>query len=202
MLTVIGVVLFVAGVVVVGGIVATAASRAAALPIRTPVRSRETLVKERILLERILRVARSWGEGRFRSWGGFSRGLGARLREQYRSLRIRSQEYATPKRDAKPATCATRIASARAALAEEQYDRAEEELLACLKMDAKHRDAYLGLSECYRARREDGLAEETLTFLRKLYPEDAEVAFLLAGLLRARGKDAAALREATAAVEH
>lgn len=201
MLAIIGFVLLIAGAVIVLVIFVSAAPRAAALTVRPAVRSREMLVKERILLERISRVARSWGEGRFRSWQTFFRNTGARLREQYRSLRIRAQEYATPKRDAAPPTCASLIASARAALADEEYDRAEEQFLACLKVDAKHRDAYLGLSELYRARREHGLAEETLTFLRKLYPEDAEVAFLLAGLLRERGKDSAALREAGAAVE-
>ena len=58
MLAIIGAILLAVGVLAVLGIVGTAAPRAAALVIRKSARSREALVKERILLDRILRVAR------------------------------------------------------------------------------------------------------------------------------------------------
>ena len=44
------------------------------------------------------------------------------------------------------------------------------------------------------------LAEETLRFLRRLYPSDHEVAFMLAEVLRDREKGTAALKEIQAAV--
>jgi tetratricopeptide (TPR) repeat protein len=200
MLTTIGLAFAIVGAITIVGVIIIAAPRAVVLPTRRAPRTREERVKERIITERIMRSVRAWGQERLRVPQNLVRVMGTRIRQGYRCLRLRAQEYVVAKPEAVPMTCATAIATARAALARAEYEQAEEQFLACLKMDSKHRDAYLGLTELYRARHEDALADETFAFLRKLCPEDAEVAFLYAGLLQERGKGAAALREVQAAI--
>lgn len=162
-------------------------------------RTREELVVERILTERLTRRLRAFGTdigGRVRR---ASSGIQPRLERGYRKLRLLAQEHAHPVA-LTPATCDVLIPRAEAALASGDWDAAEEQYLGCLKVDAKHRGAYLGLATLYRQRKEDTLAEETLKFLRKLYPDDAEVAYGLADVLHTRGKCDAALKEIRAAL--
>lgn len=199
-LTIIGIILVGIGAFLIFSILAATAPRLAILRLRAKVPSRETLVKERLLLERIMRQTREWWRAGFGVRLQAFRKINDALQRLYRRLRIRAQEYRTAKPEAVPMVCANALEEARAAMAKGDYEHAEELLLGCLKIDAKHRDAYIGLSELYQLRNEHMLSEETLRFLRKLYPKDAEVAFLFTGILNQHGKHAQALREIEAAL--
>lgn len=200
MLTISGAILLVLGILVTIVVVVRSVPRLAVLHLPPRVRSHEVRLKERILFERMLRQLRAMGDRITRMVQPIARRWGSALREGSRRLRLRAQEFTIVKPGRGAATCAERVAVAQDAIAREEYDRAEEVLLACLKVDPKHRAAYLGLSALYRARRELSLAEETLRFLRKLAPADAEVAYLLAGVLRERGETASAFVEVGVAV--
>lgn len=202
MLWTIGAVLTAAGATTIAAIVVRAGARLVHLPARPPPTraERELRVKERLLLERLTRQMRGtaarWGRGAsatFRRWE-------SGLQRVSRRLRLLAQAYVAPKAAPTSITCDAHLASAGDAVGREELEEAEEHLLACLKLDPKHREAYLGLAEVYRQRKEDALAEETLRFLRKLYPDDVDAVVRLAMVLRDRGKHAAALEEMEVAI--
>ncbi len=203
MLFSIGAVLSVIGAVVVGVIVVRAAPRLAQyrVPAPTPAH-RESIVKERLFLDRLTRRIQGLGTRVHRRTSTGFRAWESKLQRGYRRLRLLAQEYVVHHPESSVVSCDTHIAAADAAAAQEEYDNAEEHLLACLKIDPKHREAYLGLSDVYQKRKEDGLAEETLRFLRRLHPDDADVAARLATVLHVRGKRAAALKELQVAIDH
>ncbi|MDO8599172.1 MAG: hypothetical protein Q7S02_03605 [bacterium] len=202
MLTAVGGALAFVGATTVLVVVMRVFPRLARLPKRAeaPAPDHEFALKERLLLERMKRRMRGWGTRMSRRASTMGKGLEARLEHGYRRLRLLAQEYVATKSASPAVTCETHIAAADAAIAQDELEEAEEHYLACLKLDPKHRDAYLGLAALYRKRKEDGLAEETLRFLRKLCPEDHEVASMLAGVLRDREKGSAALKEIQAAI--
>ncbi|MFH1098506.1 MAG: tetratricopeptide repeat protein [Candidatus Uhrbacteria bacterium] len=200
MLTVIGSVLTVIGCALVVAVIVMALPRIARIIVVHRARSPETLLKERIIAERISRRLRGWGEACSRRVRVASRVITAMFSRWYRRLRIIAHEYVSIRPHERGAACNDFIGQAQRAMEEGGDDRAEECFLACLKVDPKHRDAYLGLSELYCKRKEFGLAEETLRFLRKLVPADLEVVASFAEVLRERGKNAAALREIQAAL--
>lgn len=196
MLLTIGLVLTIAGVGCTGVVVVRAMPRMRLLPMRRrrSRRDRETAVKERIMLDRITR--RMHGVGallRRRSRAMFG-AVGPALDRGYRRLRLLAQEH-RPLRAMDAVTCDVLVADAAAALDRQDFDDAEERYLACLKADTKHRGAYLGLAALYAARKELVLAEETLRFLRKLYPSDSDIMMKFAEILVAREKPPAALKE-------
>jgi len=198
-----GVVLGVLGVAVVGVIVVRAAPRLAQYRAPTPTRAhRESIVKERLFLDRLTRHIQGVGERVSRRTSAGFRSWESQLQRGYRRLRLLAQEYVVHHPESSVVSCDAHIAAADSATAREEYDDAEEHLLACLKIDPKHRVAYLGLSDVYQKRKEGGLAEETLRFLRRLHPEDADVAARLAAVLHERGKRAAALKELQVAIDH
>lgn len=201
-LMLVGIIVVVVGVAVVTAVLVRAFPRLARLP-EEPAPAppdRATTVKERILLERMKRRMREAGTRISRRASDVGRGLEARLEHGYRRLRLLAQEYVPTKSSSLGDTCEAHIAAAETAIVQEEFEDAEERFLACLKLDPKHRDAYLGLAALYRKRKEDALAEETLRFLRRLYPGDHDIAALFAGVLRDREKGAAALKEIQAAI--
>ena len=202
MLMIIGGVLALLGLIAMSVVVVRATPRLARFraPPPTPV-NRESAVKERLFLDRLTRHIQGVGERvRRRTSAGF-RSWESQLQRGYRRLRLLAQEYVVHHPESGAVSCEGHIAAANDATTREEYDEAEEHLLACLKIDPKHRAAYLGLSDVYQQRKEEGLAEETLRFLRRLYPNDADVAARLAGVLHARGKRGHALKEMQAALE-
>lgn len=203
MLIVIGVVLAALGAVAVGVILVRATPRLARIRTAppTPV-NRESAVKERLFLDRLTRHIQGAGTNLSRRASLGFRSWEAQLQRGYRRLRLLAQEYVVHHPESRAVSCEGHLAAANDAVTREEYDEAEEHLLACLKIDPKHRAAYLGLSDVYQQRKEEGLAEETLRFLRRLHPDDADVAARLAGVLQGRGKRAAALKEMQAALDH
>lgn len=202
MLTVIGAILAIGGAAALIAVIVRATPRLARLraPLPTPV-SRESAVKERLFLDRLTRHIQGAGERFSRRTSAGFRSWESQLQRGYRRLRLLAQEYVVHHPESNVVSCEGHIAAADDAVTREEYDEAEEHLLACLKIDPKHRGAYLGLSDVYQQRKEEGLAEETLRFLRRLHPDDADVAARLAGVLHARGKRAAALKEIQAAID-
>lgn len=202
MLFSIGTVLSVIGAVVVGVLVIRAAPRLAQyrVPAPTPAH-RESAVKERLFLDRLTRRIHGIGTRVHRRTSTGFRAWESQLQRGYRRLRLLAQEYVVHHPESSVVSCDAHLAAADVAATREEYDDAEEHLLACLKIDPKHRAAYLGLSDVYQKRKEDGLAEETLRFLRRLLPDDADVAARLAAVLHERGKRAAALKEIQAAID-
>ncbi|MBI4434159.1 tetratricopeptide repeat protein [Candidatus Uhrbacteria bacterium] len=202
MFVVIGAILLGIGVLLVGSAVIPALPRSARLvEVPAPAAQRELALKERLVLERMMRRFHGLLGGVERAFRARAMTWGMGLRKGYRRLRLLAQEYTErPSVAAEPATCDALIAAARTAFDAEAYEEAEERLLACLKIDAKHRDAYFELAVLYRKRKEEALAEETLRFLRRLCPEDAEVAAELADTLQERGKPDAAIKEIQAAI--
>lgn len=195
MLVILGIILASIGVVAILAIMVRALPRMLKLPAADHKPLRERAVKERIIRERLHRKLDQWLVDVQRRTRALFHGWGSALDRAYRRLRLLAQEYVATKPGAVATTCASAIAEAGAALAEGAYDHAEERYLACLKIDAKHREAYRGLATLYRARREEALASETYAFLRKLYPDDAEIAFEYAELLKEQEKYAAAIKE-------
>lgn len=200
MLIILGLAIALAGVGVVATTVVRALPRIPAPSAADRRAAHESALKERLLAERIARGIRRFGEEVQRRATTSVQGWGNRVERGYRRLRLLAQEYTHVRPHEVAVTCETAIRDAETATAAEDYGLAEERYLACLKVDAKHRGAYLGLARLYRARKEDTLAEETLRFLRKLAPDDADVAHEFSVLLRDRGKATAAFREAQAAV--
>lgn len=195
MLIIIGLSLAIAGAAVAGTTVLRALPRLSHLPVDDHQPVRERAVKERILRDRLHRKFDQWFSAvQRRTRTGFRGWVGV-VERAYRRLRLIAQAHVAEKPGAAQVTCASAVAEADTARVEGAYDHAEEQYLACLKIDAKHREAYLGLAAVYRARHEDALAEETFRFLRKLYPDDTDITFNYADLLRAREKYPAALRE-------
>jgi tetratricopeptide (TPR) repeat protein len=162
----------------------------------------ETQLKERLLVERLSRSGRVTSE-RVARWLEL-RGVGMRgwLERSSRRLRLLAQEHLPKQERAGKVSCDSLLGAAKGALEREAYEEAEESFLACLKLDARHREAYLGLGRLYRARKEYDLAGETLQFLRTLLPQDAEVIVAYAEVLRDRGEMNAAFTEVQAALQH
>lgn len=202
MLSTVGGVVAVLGFIAILVVLVRAFPRLVRLPkhVAAPAPDHEFALKERLLLERMKRRMRGFGTRMSRRASTMGKGLETQLERGYRRLRLLAQEYVATKSASPAVTCESHIAAADAAIGQEEIEEAEEHYLACLKLDPKHRDAYLGLAALYRKRKEDGLAEETLRFLRKLCPEDHEVALMLAGVLRDREKGSAALKEIQAAI--
>lgn len=198
-----GVILTVGGVVTLGIIIARASPRLAHAPTKAPATrvERELRVKERLLLERMTRRMRETGMRVNRSVSASFRRWESNLQRGARRLRLLAQEYVASKSAPMSQTCEVHLASAADAISREALEEAEDHYLACLKLDPKHHAAYLGLATLYRSRKEDALAEETLRFLRKLYPDDEEVAVYLADVLRGRGKCGAAIKELQIAID-
>ncbi|MFH1429940.1 MAG: hypothetical protein ABIG71_00265 [Candidatus Uhrbacteria bacterium] len=163
----------------------------------------EHAVKERIMIERASRRFREVSDRAVRKAQTLGSGLGGSLQRGHRKLRLLAQEHAAARQgsEERVLTCDELIVKADAAVERDELEHAEEEYLACLKLDAKHRGAYLGLATLYRRRKEGGLAEETLCFLRKLYPDDGEVHYAYSDILLWREKHAEALHEILAALE-
>lgn len=202
MFVALGAVVLALGVVLLGSAIVPALPRSARLAQEPPpAAQRELALKERLVLERMTRRMHEFLGSIERSFRVRASTWGIGLRKGYRRLRLLAQEYTErPSVAAEPATCDALIAAARSALDAEAYEEAEERLLACLKIDAKHRDAYFALAAVYRKRKEDALAEETLRFLRRLCPEDAEISAALADTLSVRGKTDAAIKEIQSAI--
>lgn len=203
MLFTIGFILTAIGVATLGAIIARASPRLTHAPIKAPVTrvERELRVKERLLLERMTRRMRETGMRVNRSVSASFRRWESSLQRGARRLRLLAQEYVATKAAPKSETCEVHLASATDAIEREALEEAEDHYLACLKLDPKHHAAYLGLATLYRSRKEDALAEETLRFLRKLYPDDEEIAVYLADVLRGRGKCGAAIKELQTAID-
>ncbi|MBI4434463.1 hypothetical protein HY635_01435 [Candidatus Uhrbacteria bacterium] len=203
MLLVIGAILTAIGAAVLTVIVVRVMPRLVHLPSRpAPTRAeRELRVKERLLLERLTRQMRGTAHAMSRGATATFRRWESGLQRGYRRLRLLAQEYVVSKTAPTAMTCEVHLTSAAEAINKESLEEAEEHFLACLKLDPKHRGAYLGLAALYQQRKEDALAEETLRFLRKLYPDDGEVAAYLADVLRSREKYGAALKELLVAID-
>jgi len=199
---VIGAILTVLGAAAIAVLVLRAVPRLVHLPERPPPThaERELRVKERLLLERLTRQLRGTTARMSRGATMTFRRWESGLQRGYRRLRLLAQEYVVSKTAPTSMTCELHLTSATEAIGRESLEEAEEHYLACLKLDPKHREAYLGLASLYQHRREDALAEETLRFLRKLYPDDGEVAMYLADVLRSREKYGAALKELQSAI--
>lgn len=203
MLLLIGAVFTVIGIATFGAIIVRASPRLANMPTRTPSTrvERELRMKERLLLERMTRRMQEAGTRVSRSVSASFRRWETGLQRGARRLRLLAQEYIALKSAPTSQTCEAHLASAVDAIGREALEEAEDHYLACLKFDPKHRTAYLGLATLYRQRKEDALAEETLRFLRKLYPDDEEIAVYLSDVLRGRGKFGAALKELQTAID-
>lgn len=196
---IVGGILAALGIAALLTVVVRALPRLARLP-KAPTPNREFSLKERILFERMMRRLQGAGSQISHRVATTFRGWEAHLDRGYRRLRLLAQEYVPTRPAAKEEACRTYIASAEVAATSGEFTEAEERYLACLKINPKHRDAYLGLASLYRKRKEGGLAEETLRFLRKLYPDDHEVLAVLAMVLQEQGQGSAALKEIQAAI--
>ena len=200
MLSIFGTLLALAGAVVAIIMIVRALPRLPNPPTPEHHTMREAALKERLLFDRLTRGIRSAVTRAQRASGIATQGIVKQLEQRYRRLRLLAHEHRTPKSETPAATCLTLLTDADAALANDEYALAEERYLACLKIDQRHRGAYLGLSTLYQRRKEDALAEETLRFLRKLYPNDAEIAYEFSAVLAVMEKQAAALHEVQYAI--
>lgn len=193
--------LVILGAVTMIALFIVSAPRLASLPARrTRHTPREAAVKERILMERLLRRFRASGDATVRHVQAVATEWRGQLQKWYRRLRLLAQEHRVPAGEERTLACPDFLAQAADAMHRESFEEAEDQYLACLKIDAKHRDAYVGLAALYRKRKETALAEETLQFLRRLCPDDAEVMMELAEILYERGKEDAAVKQVRAAL--
>ncbi|MDO8425317.1 MAG: hypothetical protein Q7T01_02270 [bacterium] len=197
MLTTIGIILIVIGGATIAVHVVRAWPRLQQLRVRARiVQSRDAAAINRILVERLTRRARTLQNDLGRKAAKHAQGAASALDRGYRRLRLLAHEHATPPVAGTEAeSCEAHIVAARDAFTAGELERAEEEYLACLKIDAKYFEAYSGLAGLYRARKEDALAEETLRFLTKLYPKNPESFVMLADVFHAGGKSDAAAKE-------
>ncbi|MDO8463403.1 MAG: hypothetical protein Q7S96_03995 [bacterium] len=202
MMTMIGLVLVGIGIVTIVVHVVRAWPRLKRLRGRKkPEVTRDHAAMNRILIDRLSRRAKTLSDAAGRKVQKQLMGAHANLERGYRKLRLLANDHAViPEAGTEAMSCETRIVAAQEAIDAGELDRAEESYLACLKVDAKYYGAYRGLAAIYRLRKEDELAEETLRFLSKLYPNDVEAHCAFAEVLQARGKHEAALKAMEAAL--
>jgi tetratricopeptide (TPR) repeat protein len=80
------------------------------------------------------------------------------------------------------------------------WETAEKKYLAVIRLDAKNKEAYLGLGNVYRKQGQSTEARETYAFVAQLDPNDDAVRVKLAELAEEAGDTAEAIRQYEAAV--